>query len=209
MSAIARWRRLGGDAAEGVDGEDADAVADLGADRRNVDDRAGDGDVERPLAARADDGEAHAGAGIAAHPVDRLVERAAVEEMAVDMGDEVARLDAGAVGRGAAGRRDHLDRAVLHRDGEAEPAIIAVGRRHQRAEAARVEIGAVRIEAGEHAVDRAADQLSRRRPDRHIRPSPARSTLMNWLISRTESELSSCCAKDGGGGSEREDAPER
>ena len=59
----------------------------------------------------------------------------------------------------SAGGGDHLHRAVLHRDGEAEAAIIAVGRRHQALEAARVEIGGVRIEAGEHAVDRAADQL--------------------------------------------------
>ena len=43
--------------------------------------------------------------GCAAHPVDRLVERAAVEQPAVDMGDEVARLDAGAVGRRVRGSR--------------------------------------------------------------------------------------------------------
>ena len=50
----------------------------------------------------------------AAHPLDRLVERAAVEQLAVDMGDEVAGLDPGAVGGRVAGRGDHLDRAVLH-----------------------------------------------------------------------------------------------
>ena len=62
-------------------------------------------------------------AGRAAHLVDRLVERAAVDQLAVEMGDIVARLDAGAEGRRILGRRDDLDRAVLHGDGEAEAAI--------------------------------------------------------------------------------------
>ncbi len=106
----------------------------------------------------ADHGQADGRARCPAHPLDRFVERAAVEQAAVDMGDEVARLQTGAVGRRAAGRRHHLDRAVLHGDGEAEAAIIAVGGGHQAAEAALVEIGAVRIEAVEHAVDGAADQ---------------------------------------------------
>ena len=110
------------------------------------------------MPARSDDGQANAGARRAAHPLDRLVERAAVEQPAVDMGDEVAGLDAGAVGRGVAGRRDHLDRAVLHGDGQAEAAIIALGGRHQAVEPALVQIGGMRIEAVEHAVDRAADQ---------------------------------------------------
>ena len=106
----------------------------------------------------ADDPQANRGARGAAHPLDRLVEGAAIEQLAVDMGDEVARLDPGAVGGGVAGRRDHLHGAVLHRDGEAEAAIIAVGGAHQVLEAARVEIGGVRIEAVEHSVDGAADQ---------------------------------------------------
>src|SRR3546814_8687128 len=68
------------------------------------------------------------------------------------------RSDAGALGRRVLGRRDHLHRAVLESDGEAEAAIFAIGRHHQALEASFIEIGAVRIEAGEHAVDGAPDQ---------------------------------------------------
>src|SRR3546814_4508559 len=68
------------------------------------------------------------------------------------------RSDAGALGRRVLGRRDHLHRAVLESDGEAEAAIFAIGRHHQALEASFIEIGAVRIEAGEHAVDGAPDR---------------------------------------------------
>ena len=74
------------------------------------------------------------------------------------MGDIVAGLDPGPVRGRPAGRRDHLHRPVLERHREAEAAIIALGRRHQRAEVARIEIGGMGIEAREHAVDRALDQ---------------------------------------------------
>src|SRR3546814_7301990 len=39
------------------------------------------------------------GAGLAAHQLDRIVERRAVDQLAVDMSDIVAGLDSGAIGR--------------------------------------------------------------------------------------------------------------
>ena len=80
--------------------------------------------------------------GLAAHLLDRLVEREAVEELAVDVGDVVAGLDPGAVGRRVLGRGDHLDRAILGRDGQAEPAVIAVGGGLQLGEVGRLGIAA-------------------------------------------------------------------
>ncbi len=74
------------------------------------------------------------------------------------MGDVVARLDSGLEAGAVLDRSDDLHHSVFHRDVEAEPAVIAVGRGHQRLVASLVHIGAVRVEARQHSVDGAADQ---------------------------------------------------
>ena len=74
------------------------------------------------------------------------------------MGDIVAGLDPGAVGRRILGRGDDLDRSILLRDRQAEPAVIAVGGGPHRFEVGRFEIRGMRVERGEHSVDRALDQ---------------------------------------------------
>ena len=85
-------------------------------------------------------------------------QRAAIDQLAVDVGDIVARLDAGrAAGVSSVGAMT-LTAPSSMRDGEAEAAIFAFGLCPQIQEIARVEIGAVRIEAGQHPVDRALDQ---------------------------------------------------
>ncbi len=56
-------------------------------------------------------------------------------------------------------RRDHLDEAVFHADLDAQAAELALGADLQLAERLGVEIGRVRVEAGEHAVDRLGDEL--------------------------------------------------
>jgi hypothetical protein len=88
-----------------------------------------------------------------------LIERAAVDQLAIEVGDVIARLESGLVAGRILDRCDHLHGAVLERDVEAEATIFAVRGRHQRTEALLVKIGAVRIQAGEHAVDRAAQEL--------------------------------------------------
>ena len=136
----------------------ADAVLDLPLDRAKLDALADQGDVERLVAARADDGQLDRGSGRAAHLVDRFVEGEAVEQLAVDVGDIVAGLDARAPGRRVLGRGDHLDRAVLGRNGQAEAAVIAVGGGLERLEIRRFGVAGMRVERGQHAVDRALDQ---------------------------------------------------
>ena len=115
-------------AGEGVDVDVADAVLDLPFDRAELDPLAGQRDVERLVAARTDDRQLDRRARVALHLRDRFVEREVVRQFAVDMGDVVAGFDARAPRRRVLGRRDHLDHAVFHRNGQAEAAVIAVGR---------------------------------------------------------------------------------
>ena len=77
----------------------------------------------------------------------------------VDVGDHVARQDAG-LGRGRiVDRRDHLDEAVFHRDLDAEPAELAMGGLLHVAPALLIHVARMRIERGDHAVDGAFHQL--------------------------------------------------
>jgi hypothetical protein len=72
-------------------------------------------------------GDDDLGAHRAAHHVHRLVERQAQHAFAVDMGDEIARLDPGLVGGRVVDGRDDLDEALFLRDLDAQPAELAAG----------------------------------------------------------------------------------
>ena len=74
-------------------------------------------------------------------------------------GDDVVRQDAGLGGGRVVDRRDDLDQAVFHRDFDAETAELAARLHLHVAEALRVHVARMRIEPGEHAVDRLLDQL--------------------------------------------------
>ena len=143
---------------KGVDVDDPDAILDLPLDRAELDLGAGDGQVERLVATATDDAQLDLGARRAAHLFDRLIKLQPVEQLPVDMGDVIAGLHARGKGWGVLGRSDHLDRAILHRDRQAEPAVIAVGGGAKRSVVRALHVGTVRIERGEHAVDRALDQ---------------------------------------------------
>ena len=77
----------------------------------------------------------------------------------VEMGDDVVGHDAGLGGGRLVDRRHHLDQAVFHRDLDAEPAELAAGLHLHVAEALRLHVARMRIEPGQHAVDRGFDQL--------------------------------------------------
>ena len=81
-----------------------------------------------------------------------------MHRLAVDLGDEVAGLDPGPGGRRVVDRRDDLDQAVLHGDLDAEAAELAPGLHLHVAVLLGVEIARMRIERGQHAVDRRLDQ---------------------------------------------------
>ena len=68
-------------------------------------------------------------------------------------------MHAGLGGGRVVDRRHDLDQAVFHRDFDAEPAELAAGLHLHVAEALGVHVARMRIEAGQHAVDRGFDQL--------------------------------------------------
>ena len=134
------------------------AVLDLPGNRLELDQAARHIEVEGLVAAGTKHGEADRGAGLAAHAGNRFVEFEAVDQFAIEMGNVVARLDAGFVGRTAAEGRDDLNRAIFADNRQAETGIIAVDHRFEPLEVRSVEIAGMRVQRGQHTVDRAVDQ---------------------------------------------------
>ena len=131
----------------------------LGLDALHADDVAHQRHLEGLGVAFPHDGEPDGGLGLAAHALDRIVEGHAFHRRVVELDDQVAGLDAGAERRRVLDRRNHLDEAVFHADLDAEAAELALRADLQFLECLLVEIGRVRIEAGQHAVDRLGDEL--------------------------------------------------
>ena len=116
--------------------------------------------VDRLVLALAHDGELDLGVHRAAHFLDRLVQGETLHLLAVELGDDVVGHDAGLGGGRLVDRRHHLDQAVFHGDLDAEPAEFAAGLHLHVAEALRIHVAGMRIEPGQHAVDRGFDQLA-------------------------------------------------
>jgi hypothetical protein len=95
-------------------------------DALDLDDLAGEARVEELLRVVAFDGELDLRVGLAAHSLHGLDEGHVLRELAVDLQDDVARLDAGAVGGGVFDRRDDREHAALVRDLDAEAAEAAL-----------------------------------------------------------------------------------
>ena len=124
----------------------------------DADDVAHDLDVERIVDALAHDRQRDRRVDGAAHLLDRLLERQADDLLAVEMRDEVVGQQPGLGGGRVVDRRDDLDDAVLHGDLDAEAAELAAGLHLHVAVVLGAEVGGVRIERGQHAVDRRFDQ---------------------------------------------------
>ncbi len=124
----------------------------LALDAAHLDHRTGQLDVER-LAAFAYQRQADGAAGFAAHLGDGVHHRQTLGRLPVDFDDQVAGFDAGLGCRRIVDRRHHLDEAVLHADLDAQPAEFAAGAFLQLGKGFWLEIGRVRIEVAEHALD--------------------------------------------------------
>ena len=125
----------------------------------HADDRARDGERERAVVGLAEDRQRDLRARIAAHLLDRLVERHAAHRLVVDARDEVARTDAGAERGRVLDRRDDLDEPIFRRDLDAETREAALRLLLQFLVVGLVEIRRVRIEARHHALDRGGEKL--------------------------------------------------
>jgi hypothetical protein len=144
--------------AEAGDPDVADVAVQARAHRLDLDDRPGQGDVER-LGVGALDGELDVGVDRPAHALHRLGQSETEHCLAVQVGDVVAGLDAGGGGRGVVEGRHHLDQPVLHGDFDAEPAELAAGLHLHLLIALRIEVARMGVELGQHTVDRILDQL--------------------------------------------------
>ena len=142
------------DAQPGITGLD-----ELGAHALHADLFAHDRHREAARLALAEDAEDDFGARLAAHALDRLVHRQALDHGVVDLGDQVTALQASAEGRRALDRRDDLDEPVFHADLDADADELAGRAFAEFLECLLVEVLRVRVEAGHHATDRVGDQL--------------------------------------------------
>src|SRR6185369_6011928 len=88
----------------------------LGAHALNADLLARDAHGEAAVLGLAIDLQQHLGIGLAAHALDGLIHRQTLDVAVVDLGDEVAALEAGAEGGRAFDGRDDLHEAVFHAD---------------------------------------------------------------------------------------------
>src|SRR5207248_951108 len=102
---------------------DVDAL-DVRADGLDLDDRAGQLDVERirPFTAN---GQADVAVDRTAHLLDRLGQGQTLHWVAIEMGDQIAGLQPGPRGRRVVDRRHDLNEAAFHRHLDAEPAELA------------------------------------------------------------------------------------
>src|SRR6516165_9021581 len=152
---------LGGLLVELSDADKPDVIAfEMRAHRAHLDARAGDGDLNRLVLALAHDLEFDLRVLRAAHLLDRLVEGEPLHRRVVEVRDNVVGHDAGLGRRRLVDRGHDLDQPVLHRDLDAEAAELASGLHLEVAEALGIHVARMRIESGEHAVDRRFDQLA-------------------------------------------------
>ncbi len=149
---------VGGLLVEAGDAQDAVVAVEAGDRGLRLDHLAHDLHVEG-IGFLAGDGQGHRLAGLAAHLLDRVVDRQAQHALAVHGGDVVAGLHAGGEGGRAVHRRDHLDHAVLAGDLDAQAAVFAARLVAHVVEVLGVEVAGVRIERGQHAVEGGVDQL--------------------------------------------------
>ncbi len=147
-------------ALEAGDADVADVAAfDARACVADRDHLADDAKLDGLIGALARDAQANGRVDRSAHLVDGLLEGEPLDLLVVEMGDEVAGLDAG-LGRGRAVHgRHHLDHAGLHGDLDAEAAELAARLGLHVAEVLGVEERRVRVERGQHAVDRRLDKF--------------------------------------------------
>ncbi len=147
--------------AKGLQFDVTDVVVafDARVDRTDANDVTYDLDVERFILALADDRERDWCVDPAAHLLDSLLEAQTDDLLAVEVCNKIISEHAGLGGWRIVDRCDHLDHTLLHRDLDTETTELAARLHLHVAEALRCEIGGVRVQRRQHAVDRSLDQF--------------------------------------------------
>ena len=101
----------------------------LGFHALDLDDFARQREFDRLQLALADDGEFDLRFGFAAHALDGIVQTHALDQLVIELEDQIAGLDPGAVGRRVLDRRNDFDEAILHTDLDAQAAEFALSAR--------------------------------------------------------------------------------
>ena len=144
---------------EGGEPDIADVALAMPFDAVDMNDGAHQRHVEGLFLAVAQDRERDLGADGTTHLVDGVVERHALDGIAVDGGNVIAGLEAGLGGGRIVDGRDHLDESVFHRHFDADAAELAFGLDLHVGEAFCVHVARMGIEARHHAFDGTVDQL--------------------------------------------------
>ena len=132
---------------------------DLGLDALNLDLVPGEREVEQLRLALTGDGQLDGGLRLAAHLLDCIGQRQALDRRVVDLDDQIAGLDTRAIGGRILYGGHHFDEAVLGADFDTQTAELALRADLQILERVGVQIGGVRVEVGQHAADGKGNQL--------------------------------------------------
>ena len=131
----------------------------FGFDALHLDDGTSQGEHQRLGFVFAQHGQGDLAAGFAAHAFHRIVKCQPLHRSVIEFEDQVAALDADLRRRRVLDGRDHFDQAFFHADLDAQAAEFALGADLQFLKVICIQIGRVRIQAAQHAIDRAGDQL--------------------------------------------------
>ena len=117
-----------------------------------------DVELQRLGIAVALDAEAHRRAFLAAHALDRIVQRRRVHGDPVDHDDDIARADAGLLGGRSFDGRDDDDLLIVHRHLDADPGVLPGAADLDLIVIIAVEVGGVRVKRGDHPARRRLQQ---------------------------------------------------
>ena len=131
----------------------------FGLDALNAYDLANQRKFQRPVLALARDRELDGRLGLAAHFLDRVGKRETLGRLIVDLDDEIARLHAGTGSRRVLDRCDNPDIAVFGPDFDSQAAEFPANAGFELLVLFRVQIGRMRVELGQHALDRAGQEF--------------------------------------------------
>src|SRR5690606_22787887 len=134
-------------------------VQHLAAHTAHLDDVTDNVHFQRLVTARPLDGQHNAGVRLTTHQLDGLIQSHALAGLAIDMGDDVARQNAGPEGWRVFYGGNHLGLAVFTANLYTQATEATLGDGFHFLEGVGIQIGRVRVKVVKHALDGIVDQL--------------------------------------------------